>query len=163
MTDIALIARKRPYLLIGCSGIVLIALFLQMGVMVKTMPVNVQFIWQVVTGLLLTMLVIYQCVLLIVRIVGANAKSHYKAHRWLGVFSTFVFALHALSFGYGWTMALVIVFILSAITGMLNREIVRYLKPWKYKLWYWSHVTLSINLLPLVAVHIWVALAYEGL
>lgn len=163
MTDITFIARKRPYLLFGCSGIVLILVFLQMGVMVKTMPDHVQFIWQVVTGLLLTMLVFYQCVLLIMRILGRNAAAHYKAHRWVGVFSTVAFALHALSFGYGWTMMLVVIFILSAVTGMLNREIVNYLNPWKYKLWYWSHVTLSINLLPLIAVHIWVALFYEGL
>lgn len=162
MNDIALIARKRPYLLFGCSGIALIVVFLQMGVMIKTMPENVQFIWQVLTGLTLTILVLYQCILLIVRILGKNATAHYRAHRWVGVLSTVVFALHALSVGYGWTMTLVIVFILGAITGMLNREVVNYLKPWKYKLWYWSHVTLSINLLPLIAVHIWVALVYEG-
>ena len=162
MTELVMIARQRPYVMFGVVGLALIFVVLASGVVVNTVPARDRFVWQVVTGLLLTSLVLYQWVLLFLRLSGKHVPSQYRAHRWVGVACTALFAFHALSFGYGWTKILVIVFILSAVTGLLNREVIAYRKPWAYKLWYWSHVTLSVNLAPLIAVHIWVALAYEG-
>ncbi len=162
MTELLELVRARPYIVLGVLGVILILVLLDSGVIVNTVPPDRLFAWQVVTGLLLTMLLLYQWVLLLLRVFGGNVRSHYKAHRWVGVVCTVFFALHALSFGYGWTNTLAIVFCLSAVTGLLNREVITYRKPWKYKLWYWSHVTLSVNLVPLIAVHVWVALVYEG-
>ncbi len=151
------------YFVCGFFGVVLIACFSGMELWFNLLPGESHFLWQVITGFLLAALLVYQWVLLYVRVFGGNVRRFYQAHRWVGVICTILFALHAFSFGYGWTNTLAIVFCLSAVTGLLNREIFSYRSVWMYKLWYWSHITLSINLIPLVAVHIWVALAYEGL
>lgn len=161
MTELILAVQRRPYVLFGILAVALIVVFLDTGILVRTVPEDGLFVWQVVSGFLLTTLLLYQWLLLLVRVFGGNVQTHYKAHRWVGVACTALFAFHALSFGHGWTNILAIVFCLSAVTGLLNREVITYRKPWLYKLWYWSHVTLTVNLFPLIAVHIWVALAYK--
>ncbi len=162
MTELLAIAKRRPYIIYGFISLVFILLMLSTGVVINSVPSQQLFLWQVVTGTLLLLTLMYQWVLLFLRLFNKQSPAHYKAHRWLGVACATLFALHAVSFGYGWTNTLAVVFILSALTGLLNREIVGYRKPVLYKLWYWSHVTLSVNLAPLTAVHIWVALVYEG-
>ena len=156
-------ARRCPYVIVGFLGIIFIVMLLKSDFVVCTVPAGRLFTWQVLSGLLLTVLLLYQWLLLFARVYGKNARSYYKAHRWVGVSCTGVFAFHALSFGYSWTNTLAIVFCLSTATGLLNREIMNYRKPWIYKLWYLFHVTLTMSLAPLISVHIWVALAYEGL
>lgn len=162
MSTFILAAQKSPYLIIGLIGAVLVFLFHKLDVLVRTVPDRELFLWQVISGVLLTATIVYQWYLLLARICGFKTQSHYQAHRWVGAISTALFALHAVSFGYAWTNALAIIFCLSAITGFLNKEIIGYKSKWAYHLWYWMHVTLSVNLLPLIAVHIWVALAFEG-
>ena len=73
-----------------------------------------------------------------------------------------LFALHAVRFGYGWTHILSVVFLLCAASGLMNREVVRYRSQATYNFWFWCHIALASALLPLIAVHIWVALAYQG-
>lgn len=165
MTELILIVRNRPYFFWGIVGGLMIMLFLWLSILAKSVPAHILFTWQVVTGLILTLAIAYQWVLLFVRMahIQKSMMFHYKAHRWVGVTSTAFFALHAISFGYAWTNALAIVFCASAVTGLLNKEIIRYRREWVFNLWYWAHMTLSISLLPLIAIHIWVALAYEGI
>jgi len=157
------VGRRNPYLMLGVLGALMVLAFVQLDVLARTVPVGVLFIWQVCTGMLVTALVFYQMLLLVFRVCGIKTQAHYKAHRWVGASSITVFAFHAVGFGYAWTNMLAVCFALSAITGLLNREVINYKHKWIYIFWYWCHVTISINLIPLIIIHIWVALSFEGI
>jgi|GEM_PF-1119353 len=164
MNAIILKAKKQPYLIFGifAIGLALAAVLEQLQGYVK--PEVPKFLWQVITGVLLVVIVIYQWVLLYLRQTKRmkQMRFHYATHRWAGVSATVLFALHAISAGHMWTSALAIVFILVALTGILNREIIKYPKQWMYLAWFSVHIALSFIMLPLIAVHIWVALLYQG-
>jgi len=130
--------------------------------MMQSWPVN-WFLWQIFTGLILAGLLIYQWALLAARLVGTpqSARRHYHWHRYVGVVMTALFILHAVRFGHYWTSALAIVFLLNGFVGLLNKEAVAYKTRGLYLIWYGLHVSLSAVLMPLTAVHIWVALVYE--
>ncbi|MEM1237079.1 MAG: hypothetical protein AAGI10_08925 [Pseudomonadota bacterium] len=122
------------------------------------------FSWQVVTGSALTVCMIYQWTVFAQRFTKdtKNARQHYNAHRWVGVGATLLFAIHAVRPGHAWMTALAVVFIGIAVTGLLNREVVKYRKQWMYLAWLGMHMCLSAILVPLLAIHIWAALAYQG-
>ena len=155
--------RKSPYVLVGTFGLIL-ALSARLnqlrGVLV---PADPDFIWQIVTGAPLAAAMGYQWVLFIQRMTGfsANPRLHYVAHRWVGVFATLLFALHGVRFGYYWMTALAVVFFLTALSGLFNREVVRYSKPWIFQTWLVLHIAFSSVMVPLIVVHVWVALAYQ--
>lgn len=121
------------------------------------------FAWQIVTGAALAGLMIYQWGLLAARLSGnaEASRARYRWHRYVGVAMTGLFILHAVRLGYHWTSALTVVFLLNGAVGLMNRELVRYRTRGRYLLWYGGHVALSAILVPLVVLHIWVALAFE--
>lgn len=164
MNAIILKAKEQPYLVFAIVAITLAvaALLEQLQGLLK--PGNPKFMWQVTTGIGLVTAVSYQWYLLYLRQTQQTKQMrfHYLSHRWVGVSATVLFAFHATSAGHMWTSALAVVFILVAITGILNREIIPYPKQWMYLAWFWVHITLSFIMLPLIAVHIWVALLYQG-
>ena len=164
MNTIILKAKKLPYLVFALIAIILAlaALLEQLQGFLK--PNIPKFLWQVVTGAGLITAVSYQWYLLYLRQIQQTKQMrfHYLSHRWVGVSATVLFATHAISAGHMWTTALAVVFILVAITGILNREIIPYPKQWMYLAWFWVHITLSFIMLPLIVVNIWVALLYQG-
>jgi len=121
------------------------------------------FVWQVVTGLILTAMLIYQWALMAARLAqnAPASRRHHHWHRFVGVGMTVLFILHAVRFGYYWTSALAIVFLLNGLTGLLNKEVIRYRSRGNYLAWYGLHIGLSAILMPLTALHIWVALMFE--
>ncbi len=121
------------------------------------------FAQQVVTGTLLLGLLGYQWVLFFLRVTkdNRNARKVLVRHRWVGAAATLLFALHAVRFGHVWMSTLSAVVFLIALTGVLNREVLRYRSNVIYLLWLVVHIGLSAALVPLVVVHIWVALAYQ--
>ncbi|MFY0597232.1 MAG: hypothetical protein JXQ85_12445 [Cognatishimia sp.] len=127
------------------------------------LPVMSAFAWQLVTGLTLLGFVVYQWILLLKRMCNdtRNARFHMMAHRWVGVAATYMFILHAVRMGHTWTTGLAMVFFLLGVTGVLNRQVLKYRQPWIHAVWQFCHIGLSAVLLPLVIVHIWVALAYQ--
>jgi len=131
----------------------------------QLVPTAWQFTWLVITGSALFVALLYQWVLLIKRIRNdsVHLQRHYQAHRWVGIASIGLFGLHAFGFGYFWTNALAITFCLTALTGMLNREVVRYRTPRAYLVWFGLHLTLSAVMIPLIIGHIWAALVFEGI
>ena len=120
-------------------------------------------LWQIATGVVLTTLLVYQWSLLAARLAkhAPASRTHYHWHRYIGVVMTMLFILHAVRFGYYWTSALAIVFLLNGLAGLLNKEVIRYKSRGAYLVWYGLHVGLSAILMPLTALHIWVALAFE--
>lgn len=163
MNAVLLVARKRTYLIWALFGFVVVGFALSNRITGELMPEDWQFVWQISTGLLLFLALGYQWILLVLRLTRPHIqRPHYLAHRWVGVGATFLFAVHAVRFGYNWTSWLAIVFILSAATGVLNKEVIPYKSRTLYLVWFWFHITLAFMLIPLVLIHIWVALAYEG-
>ena len=119
---------------------------------------------QAASGLALTTLIIYQWLLLTGRMSLQKlqvVRTRYQAHRWVGVAAMVLFGIHAVRMGYGWTNALSLTFISLSVTGLMNREIIRYRSPWLFNVWLWTHIALASALMPLLLIHIWVALAYE--
>lgn len=143
---------------IGLAQLAVLTAPEQVGPFVRT------FSWQVTTGTALLLCIAYQWTVFLQRLMRSteNARSHYLAHRWVGVSATLLFAAHAVRPGHMWMTALSIVFIAIAVTGLLNREIVRYPKQWMYLVWLGMHMCLSAILVPLILVHVWTALAYQG-
>ena len=119
--------------------------------------------WQVVSGSLLLTLLIFQWVLFFKRgFPGLTLSSQdVSQHRWVGVAVTYVFALHAVRLGHAWMTGLSVLFFLLALTGVLNRQVIGYRQNWLYLLWLVAHIGISAAMVPLIGVHIWVALAYE--
>lgn len=159
MTALVLKIRKVRYLGWGIVAVVLALLAMALGpdLIARSFP------WQVVTGTALLVCMLYQWMIFIQRFTQTttNARQHYLAHRWVGVAATLLFAAHAVRPGEMWMTAVAILFIALAVTGLLNREVVKYKKQWMYFAWLGLHMMLSAMLLPLVAVHIWAALAYQ--
>ncbi|MEM7241061.1 MAG: hypothetical protein AAF429_02650 [Pseudomonadota bacterium] len=166
MTAIILKIRRQPYLGFALFGCVFLLAALIAGVQEFAVPESWRFLWQVATGAFLTLAIVYQWILLVQRLTRAAPaiqRSYYMNHRWVGSASFFLFALHAISFGHMLTNALAVLFIGCAITGVMNKEIMKYRREWTYQLWFGVHVAFSALLAPLIIAHIWVALAFEGI
>ena len=157
---------RQPYLRIALICLAVLILALALGLQSQWVPQDWKFMWQVVTGTMLTGAISYQWFLLLSRIRGdaaALTRARYTNHRWVGSISFLLFALHAISIGHMLTNVLALLFLACAITGILNREIMRYRKEWTYRLWYSLHLAFSTLMVPLILAHIWIALAYEGI
>lgn len=162
MTAILVRIRRRPYVLIGVGGLSLILVIFMAGIAFQPAAWRGGLSWQVWTGSALLTAILYQWVLLFTRRgKPARHRQHYVAHRWVGVLTTLLFAVHAVRFGHAWTSVLALTFIAVAATGLLNREVVPYRARWVYNLWLWVHIALASALIPLIAVHVWIALTYQ--
>jgi hypothetical protein len=115
----------------------------------------------VVTGISLLSALGFQWYLLRKRWLKTMTRFDLVMHRWIGVLATFFFALHAARVGHSWMIVLTIVFVLTALTGLMNKEVMKYPQRWMYLLWLGLHISLSTIMLPMIAVHVWVALAYQ--
>lgn len=165
MTALIATARRQPYLIVGLVALILVLAAIFEGVRQAIVPARPGFWWQVGTGSLLTATLTYQWTLLYLRVTQQSRRLRriYATHRWVGVACALSFILHAAPSGSVWMNVLSTLFFLTALTGLMNREIVRYKQDWHYKLWFLSHVSISAAMVPMIAVHIWIALAYEGL
>lgn len=159
MTALVLKIRKVRYLGWGIAAVVLALAAMVIGPDV----IARSFSWQVLSGTALLVCMIYQWTVFVQRFTKTttNALQHFLAHRWVGVAATVLFALHAVRPGEVWMTALSIIFMGIAVTGLLNREVVKYRKQWMYLAWLGLHMCLSAMLVPFLLVHIWAALAYQ--
>ncbi len=163
MRNVIATLQRSPYVLL-----ILLAVSLGAGMLLLDLKVGFSlglngFAQQVATGVLLLILLSYQWLLFLKRVSrdSRNARKTLVRHRWVGVVITVLFAIHAVRFGYVWMSTLSAVVFLVALTGVLNREVMRYRSNSVYLIWLMCHIGLSAALVPLVAVHIWVALAYQ--
>ena len=155
--------RRVPY-----AGGIILALILVIPALAGQMALPLRlklpsFGFQVVTGVALLICLGLQWILFAKRVLRSNRniRLHQKLHRWCGVTATLLFAAHAVRMGHLWMSGLSIVFFLVALTGVLNCEVLGYRSNLLYLIWLGSHIALSAALWPLIAVHIWVALAYQ--
>ena len=153
--------RRNPYVSWGLLAIVLAVFAILTNVQSLLMPEPRTFVWLCVTGVVMLSVLGFQWYLLRKRWLKTMTRLDLSLHRWIGVVATFIFALHVARIGHSWMLILTIVFVLTALTGLLNKEVVRYPERWMYLTWLALHVSLSTIMIPMIAVHIWVALAYQ--
>lgn len=162
MNNLGIQIIQKPYFVVGAIALSLIGL-------AQAFAVNqtlTQFVsplgWQIASGVVLLTLTLFQWGLLYHRLKknAVGVRRYYFLHKYLGFAIILIFALHAARTGYGWTSILFTVFVALAVTGLLNRGIMRYRAAWLHRVWLWLHIALSALLVPLVAIHIVVALAY---
>lgn len=151
---------QTPYAFFGFVGLCMVSAALLMGWQGRLVPEDVSFVWQVVTGVGLIAAMTFQWVLFYNRWTGQVRVNDVIQHRWVGVTTVILFGLHAARVGHTWMLALTILFLLIGVTGILNKQIVRYQTRGAYLTWLALHIGLSVAIIPLIAVHIWVALAY---
>lgn len=118
------------------------------------------FTWQVITGLLLLGLLLHQFWMMRVRWVGKLTRLDLVIHRWAGVLAVILFALHAVRVGHVWMTAVTFVFFLVVLSGVFNKEVLQFKRRESYLVWLIIHICASVAIVPLVAIHVWVALAY---
>lgn len=156
--------RRRQYLWIGTAALSLLALGSMMGVRLQTpMPKSMSFWWSVATGTALLGCVAYQWALLLARLSGhkRRAAQRYQRHRQVGTVAICLFVLHAGGIGYALLTVMASAFLLVSVTGLLNSEVAAPNTSRLKQGWNYLHVALSGLLLPLIAFHIWAALAFK--
>ena len=121
------------------------------------------FVWQIVSGLVLFGLYLYQWRLLIDRWRKStrDAAPRLTLHRHIGTAMVVVFLMHAAGSGFGLSMALVICFVATALIGLVNRYTFPLRNRSAIYLWTGLHLFAGAVMAPLILLHIWVALLFE--
>lgn len=156
--------RTRPYFWIGLLALTLISAGSYTDTYARAqLPEAAHFWWSVSTGTALVACIGYQWLLLLTRLAGKKreARDQYHRHRLVGTASVCLFLLHAGAIGYALLTVLPLVYLAIAITGLLNSEVLPLRRPWMRRCWGYVHIGLSGLLMPLVAFHVWAALAFK--
>lgn len=161
MTFLSRALRCLDYFSIGVLAIIIALVSLAFDLQSHLIEAEFRFVWQVVTGLVLLGGMGHQWYLMYLKWIGRARRREVQWHRWLGVGVIALFVMHAVRLGHLWMTALTIVFILTALTGVFNKEVLQFRHRWMYLAWFAAHVGLSIILAPLIVVHIWIALIYQ--
>jgi hypothetical protein len=121
------------------------------------------WIWQVTTGTLTLTVVLFQWVLMIARIANLNVSQirQLGLHKWAGVAFVALLLLHVESAGFRWTAALFWQSVLVIGIGIMNRETTGFRNPLHHRIWTAFHITTAGLLMPMIALHIWIALAFK--
>lgn len=154
--------RKR-YFWIGVLGLALLAIAMLMGLRAQQLlPKSASFALSAATGSALVGCIIYQWALFFTRLAGDHhaARHHYRNHRYVGTAAVYLFVLHAGGIGYALLTVLPVLFLVISITGLFNSEVIS-LPPRVKRFWGYLHIGLSGLLLPLIAFHVWAALAFK--
>lgn len=156
--------RKRPYFLVGVVAFLGLLIGYVVGFRLHAvLPAQASFAYSVVTGLTLLGCILYQWSLFFARLTrqAAASRHHYKTHRYVGAAAIVLFAFHAGGFGYALVTVMALAFAIVAVTGLFNKEVLLLRRPWLRTGWDFAHIGLSGILLPLIALHIWAALAFK--
>lgn len=154
----------QPHVKIGLLGLVFGIPFVALGIRQTYPSIDADnLVWQTLTGALLLALLIHQWRLLLIRalVPGQPHRTFLQVHRYIGAACVMVYAAHAVSLGYSLTSWMSIAFVISAVTGMMNQQVMNYTSKPVYFAWYTVHLASSIVLAPLIVVHVWIALAYH--
>lgn len=149
-----------PYALTGLFFVVLTLISVTLRLQERVISPDFAFEWQILTGLILMSVIAYQWWLLRRRWLGKMTRKDLVLHRWMGVVATLLFIFHATRLGHTWMAFLTCVFLLVAVTGALNKEVLRYKRRGTYLVWLGVHISMSATLIPLILVHVWIAFAF---
>ena len=154
---------QKNHVIAGLSGLLFVGLAHYVSLNQSLTQVISPFTWQVTSGVILFAIMLFQWALFYYKIVknmGA-VRTHTMLHRYAGIGAVLIFAVHTVSAGYAWSLLLFVAFLGVAVTGLLNRGIVRFNRNSMHKLWLWVHISLAGVLMPLSILHMYVALAFE--
>lgn len=155
---------RKHYVLVGAGAFAMLLVFYATGFKIRaTLPPLASFWWSVVTGLVLLGCILYQWMLFFARLTRryADGRRHWRTHRYVGAAAIVLFVIHAGAFGYALVTVVALLFVIVAATGLFNAEVLILRKPWLRACWEIGHVGLSGLLMPLIALHIWAALAFK--
>ena len=155
--------RRNPYFIIGIASVLFTLLSLQLNWNDSLVALLSRLQWQTITGVAMVLVFVFQWTLFLHqqrKDVDAIPKSRFY-HKYAGVLFVVLFALHAGIPGHTWMMILCAVAAALVLTGLFNREIVLFRRPWVYKIWLWLHVALAALMIPFVLMHILIALAFK--
>lgn len=82
-------------------------------------------------------------------------------HKLGGALAPLVLYLHASRFGYGYLMLLAVIYLGTALGGLLHAPVVQTRKRWLFTTWFVGHVATSVILVVVGGYHVVIALAYE--
>jgi sulfoxide reductase heme-binding subunit YedZ len=117
------------------------------------------------SGLALFLLILYQWLLPIYRVVydmkGKAIEKKTTVHNWVGVVSPLVFFLHSTKPDYGLLLILTVLFFLNLSFGLLSytnssNNQVKY-----YQFGIAVHILLSVSIMILTLLHIWIVFYYN--
>ncbi len=155
---------SKRYLVVGLAGFAVLLAALLAGQSLRLwLPKAAAFPFSVTSGLILLGCILYQWALFFARLTGrtADARRHWSLHRFVGTAAILLFVVHAGALGYAMVSGMALAFLIVALTGLWNPEVAILKKPWLRKAWEIGHVGLSGLLMPLIALHVWAALAFK--
>ena len=154
----------KSYFRIGMWTLALLAACILLGFSLRhVFPKSASFAWSVASGLILLGCILYQWMLFFARLQGraAEARRHWSLHRYVGTAAILLFVLHAGALGYAMLSVLAVGFLIVAVTGLWNTEVAILRKAWLRRAWEIGHIGVSGLLMPLIALHVWAALAFK--
>lgn len=162
-------ARRLRDTLLLVTGVALLLAYVAQGALDLRWPVlealQEQETYRRWSGALLLGLVAAQWVLPVLRLrdrLGVAAAA-YQWHRLLGVLAPVFFFAHAMRPGYGYLLALTLVFLGNVAVGLADKTLVREpaRREWYGRLWLVPHVALACLTVGLALFHIVVVFAYR--
>jgi hypothetical protein len=154
----------KPYFVAGAAILSLIAVTLLFRHHLnEAIPRDWLRLWRYGSGVALAGLFAFQWALFFARRSkdGARVRRHYKLHKRLGIISLALFLLHAGTLGYGVMGVVTTGFLIVALTGLFNAEVLL-LMPNQLR---WArvfvHYAVSAAIVPFIVLHLWVALSFK--
>ena len=117
---------------------------------------------KITSGLILLALITFQSVLFLKKVLKiTTSKNDLRLHRLTSYLSLLFFFFHVQSFGYGWTKAILIVFILTAISSVFSKGFVRHKSRNSILRQYFFHIVMGSALIFMVLPHAFIASLFE--
>ena len=115
------------------------------------------------SGLGLTVFILIQWLLTLYRISLKSKSSNalMSIHKWMGALSPLAFFIHSMNWGFQFTLVLSISFFFNFVLGLLNVSAIKLAKPKLYRMWFMTHILLSVAITFLTGLHIFQVFYYE--
>jgi hypothetical protein len=117
---------------------------------------------KITSGLILLALISFQSVLLLKKLLKiTTSKTDLRLHKLTSYLSLIFFFLHVQSFGHGWTKAMLIIFILTAISAVFSKGFVKHKSRNSILRQYFFHIVMGSALIFMVLPHALIASLFE--
>jgi hypothetical protein len=117
---------------------------------------------KITSGLILLALISFQSVLLLKKLLKiTTSKTDLRLHKLTSYLSLIFFFLHVQSFGHGWTKAMLIIFILTAISAVFSKGFVKHKSRNSILRQYFFHIVMGSALIFMVLPHALIATLFE--
>ena len=120
--------------------------------------------WSIFTGSIIGLCFLWQWRLHFKKVVTGSTQVNIELvrHKWVGAFMIALLFIHATSMGFAIQKLLSYGMLVIVMSGIFHTQFLRSRLKLGEKTWKLLHVGLSAFILPLIALHAWIALAYKG-